>query len=60
MAPWALTKAYQRETRNKQRWVGTQTGAGVTAPDPWSEWQHTHMLPLLSLEQWAETTKALH
>ena len=45
------------ETRDMR--VGTRIAAGVTAA-PWTERQHTPILPPMSMEPWTATKKALH
>ena len=59
-----------RETRDKRplgrdpdrSWCHCHTSAKLSLSqpmDPWTEWQHTRMLPM-SMETWAATKKSLH
>ena len=60
-----------RETRDKRplarnpdrSWCHRRTSVKFSwsqPMDPWTELQHTHMLPPMSMEPWAATKKALH
>ena len=59
------------ETRDKQllrrdpdrRWYHCHTSVKLSwsqLMDPWTEWQHTHMLQPMSIESWAATKKVLN
>ena len=55
------------EIQDKGPMSRDRTGAGASVKlscsqpmDPWTEWQHTHMLLPISMEPWTMTKKALH